>query len=172
MKWFERKFSFDTPVELLPNVIERLRGAPARLEEKLLKLPAEIRVRKNGDEWSIQEHAGHLVDLDELHYARLLDYEAGAETLRPADLQNRKTYEARHNQRNARELCAEFRREREKFIDKIESWQKEMWSRSALHPRLKQPMRVIDLCLFVAEHDDHHLMRMTDLERRPQAQRR
>jgi uncharacterized damage-inducible protein DinB len=165
MKWFERKFPFGMPAELLPNVLERLRGAPARLEEKLLKLSREVRVRKNGDEWSIQEHAGHLVDLDELHYARLLDYEAGVETLRPADLQNRKTYEARHNERDPKELCAEFRREREKFVKKIEGWPKEMWLKTALHPRLKQPMRVIDLCVFVAEHDDHHLMRMTELSR-------
>jgi len=168
MKWFERKFPFDTPVELLPNVLERLRGTPARLEEKLLTLSQEIRVWKKGDEWSIQEHAGHLLDLDELHYARLLDYEAGAQTLRPADLKNRKTYEARHNERAPSELCAEFRLERERFVEKLESWPQEMWSKSALHPRLKQPMRVIDLCVFVAEHDDHHLMRMTELERRLQ----
>ena len=99
MKWFERKFQFDVPVELFPNVIERLRGTPARLEEKLLPLPAMVRTRKFGEEWSLQEHAGHLIDLDELHYGRLLDFEAGVKDLRPADLQNRKTYEARWNER-------------------------------------------------------------------------
>jgi hypothetical protein len=36
---------------------------------------------------------------------------------------------------------------------------------SALHPRLKTPMRIIDLFLFVAEHDDHHLARITELAR-------
>lgn len=34
---------------------------------------------------------------------------------------------------------------------------------SALHPRLKTPMRVIDLAYFVAEHDDHHLSRVREL---------
>ena len=34
---------------------------------------------------------------------------------------------------------------------------------SALHPRLKTPMRTIDLFLFVADHDDHHLARITEL---------
>ena len=29
---------------------------------------------------------------------------------------------------------------------------------SALHPRLKTPMRTMDHFLFVAEHDDHHLV--------------
>jgi hypothetical protein len=34
---------------------------------------------------------------------------------------------------------------------------------SSLHPRLQQPMRLIDHALFVAEHDDHHLARITEL---------
>jgi hypothetical protein len=36
--------------------------------------------------------------------------------------------------------------------------------RTGLHPRLNQPMRVIDLILFIAEHDDHHLARITELK--------
>jgi predicted short-subunit dehydrogenase-like oxidoreductase (DUF2520 family) len=35
--------------------------------------------------------------------------------------------------------------------------------RTSLHPRLKRPMRLIDLCFFVAEHDDHHLAIATRL---------
>src|ERR687889_1012020 len=97
MKWFERKFNFDVPTDLFPNVIERLRGAAPRLEEKLLPMPRERRLHKNGDEWSIQEHAGHLVDLDELHDGRLDDYASRLEVLRPADLTNRRTFEAGHN---------------------------------------------------------------------------
>jgi hypothetical protein len=34
-----------------------------------------------------------------------------------------------------------------------------------VHPRLQQPMRVVDMAFFVAEHDDHHLARMTQLAR-------
>ena len=30
--WFERKFHFDIPQDCGPNVVERLRGLPARLE--------------------------------------------------------------------------------------------------------------------------------------------
>ena len=33
----------------------------------------------------------------------------------------------------------------------------------AWHPRLDRPMRVIDLAIFAAEHDDHHLARITEL---------
>jgi hypothetical protein len=34
-----------------------------------------------------------------------------------------------------------------------------------LHPRLNQPMRVVDLLFFVAEHDDYHLARISELIR-------
>ena len=166
MKWFERKFEFTTPAELFPNIVERLRGTPARIEEKLLGIPADVRTKPDGEGWSIQEHAGHLIALDELHFGRLLDYEEGVKNLRPADLQNRKTYEAKYNTRKAEDICAEFRRERAKFVQKAESLPREFWSRTGTHPRLQQPMRLIDMCIFVAEHDDHHLMRMTELERK------
>jgi len=33
--WFEHKFEFSFPAELLPNLCARLRGTPARLEEVL-----------------------------------------------------------------------------------------------------------------------------------------
>jgi hypothetical protein len=32
-----------------------------------------------------------------------------------------------------------------------------------MHPRLKQPMRLVDHLFFVAEHDDHHLALIREL---------
>ncbi|HYY57003.1 MAG TPA: DinB family protein, partial [Pyrinomonadaceae bacterium] len=83
--WFEREFSFDLPVWMYPNVMERLRGTPARLEDRVGSLPPELLTRRDGDKWSIQEHTGHLLDLGPLDIARLDDYTAGSESLRPAD---------------------------------------------------------------------------------------
>jgi hypothetical protein len=40
------------------------------------------------------------------------------------------------------------------------------FSRTALHPRLGTPMRLLDHVLFIAEHDDHHLARISWLLRR------
>ncbi len=37
--------------------------------------------------------------------------------------------------------------------------------RSAHHPRLNRPMRILDLMVFAAEHDDHHLARISELLR-------
>jgi hypothetical protein len=113
----------------------------------------------------MQEHLGHLLDLDELHLGRVDDFEAGAETLRAADLQNKKTHEADHNRREVKHLVQDFRRERRRFVERLEAFDPALLSRTAIHPRLRQPMRVVDMAWFVAEHDDHHLARMTELQR-------
>ncbi|HYE12880.1 MAG TPA: hypothetical protein VD968_00375, partial [Pyrinomonadaceae bacterium] len=108
-KWVERKFEFNLPVGVFPCVLERLRGTPARLEEMVRAVPAELLTARAGEAWTIQEQVGHLLDLDELHEGRLEDYAARLETLRPADMTNRKTYEADHNSAPVERLLAEFR---------------------------------------------------------------
>ena len=60
MEWFKRKFSFDLPVEMFPNVVERVRGTPARLEELTRGISPELLTRRDGDKWSIQEQAGRV----------------------------------------------------------------------------------------------------------------
>lgn len=166
MRWVDRTFRFDLPVEMFPVVLERLRGAAPRIEDKVKGLSPEVLTRRDGDAWSIQEHIGHLLDLDELHIGRLDDYLAGAEVLRAADVANRKTWQADYNRRAAGDLVQRFRRERQTFVERLEAWDPERIGQSALHPRLKQPMRVLDMAFFVAEHDDHHLAKMTELARK------
>jgi uncharacterized damage-inducible protein DinB len=165
-RWVDRKFDFSLPETLFPVVVERLRGTPARIEDKVRSLPPEILTRRDGEDWSLQEHIGHLLDLDELHVGRLDDFLAGAEVLRPADMTNRKTWEARHNERPTAELLRDFRRKRLAFVARLDAWDPELVSLTALHPRLQQPMRVLDMVFFTAEHDDHHLARMTEILRR------
>jgi len=166
LRWFDRTFRFDAPEELFPVVVERLRGTPARIEDKVRALPPVLLTRRDGDGWSIQEHIGHLLDLDELHTGRLDDFLAGAEVLRPADLTNRKTWEARHNDRPLADLLAAFRRGRSVFVARLDAWDADLVALTARHPRLEQPMRVIDMAFFTAEHDDHHLARMTEIAQR------
>jgi uncharacterized damage-inducible protein DinB len=166
LRWVDRAFRFDTPVELFPVILERLRGAPARVEEKLRAFSPQVRTRpERQGAWSIQEHAGHLWDLDDLHAARLEDYLARAPVLRPADMENLRTREAGHNARPVEEILEGFRRHRGRFVARLEAWEESRLSDTAIHPRLKQPMRVMDMAYFVAEHDDHHLARMTEIAR-------
>jgi len=165
MEWFKRKFSFDLPIEMYPNVVERVRGTPARLEELTRGISQQSLTRRDGEKWSIQEQAGHLLDLEELGMKRLDDFEAGSETLFAADLANRKTHEAHHNADSIENILARFRQERMAFVARLDSYDEAFVQRTGLHPRLNKPMRVIDLIFFIAEHDDHHLARISGLKR-------
>jgi uncharacterized damage-inducible protein DinB len=155
--WFERKFEFTFPVEQCPNLCIRLRGTPGRLEEMLRGCSQDRLIRKPGDKWSAQEHAGHLLDLEPLWMARVEDFLAGGDTLTAADLSNRKTHDANHNARPLVDILADFRKARLHLVTRVAEVQPELFSRSMLHPRLKQLMRLVDHLYFVAEHDDHHL---------------
>jgi DinB superfamily len=161
--WFERKFEFSFPEELYPNLCSRLRGAPARLEEIVRTHPGERLVQKPGEKWSAQEHAGHLADLELLWMARVEDYMAGTVELTAADLSNRKTHEAGHNQCRIEDILAEFRTARLRLVDRVGGLDATLFARSIPHPRLKKPFRLIDHLYFVAEHDDHHLARIWEL---------
>jgi uncharacterized damage-inducible protein DinB len=165
MAWFEREFALGLPQWMLANVIERLRGTPARVEDLTRGLSRGVLTRRDGDRWSIQEHAGHLLDLGRLDAARVEDFAAGRGALTAADLSNRRTHEARHNERDFTELLSEFRRERGEFVRRLEAFDEETASRAAIHPRINKPMRVVDFAFFVAEHDDHHLAAISELIR-------
>jgi uncharacterized damage-inducible protein DinB len=161
--WFERKFEFTFPVELHPNLCARLRGTPARLEEIVRGAARDLLVKKPGEKWSAQEHAGHLLDLEPLWLTRVGDYFTEASTLTAADLSNRKTHDAQHNQRPINEILAGFRSARSRLVSRVENLDPAFFVRSILHPRLKTPMRLVDHLYFAAEHDDHHLAHIWEL---------
>jgi len=165
VKWFDRKFGSESSQNIFPSIIERLMGTPARLEEKINTLSLDILIKRIDDTWTIKENAGHLTDLEPLWQGRLEDIINGEIELRPTDLQNNKTTFANHNEKPLSELLLSFRQIREQTISILEKLDEETIYKSALHPRLKTPMRTMDLFLFVAEHDDHHLARMSELLR-------
>jgi uncharacterized damage-inducible protein DinB len=157
--WFERKFDFNFPVELHPNLRARLRGTSARLEESVEGVARDVLIRqpRENEKWSAQEHAGHLLDLETLWRARVEDYLGETTQLSVADLSNRQTFDANHNRRSIDEIMAEFRSARSRLMSTVEELDSAVFARILLHPRLKTPMRLVDHLYFVAEHDDHHL---------------
>jgi len=163
VKWFDRKFNFDATQNIFPSIVERLSGTPLRLEEKFKSIPAAILTEKINNTWSIKENVGHLTDLEPLWQGRLEDIQRGEMELRPTDLQNTKTDLAHHNETSIGELLVNFRLIRQQTLAMLELVDEETVFKSALHPRLKTPMRTMDLFLFVADHDDHHLARITEL---------
>lgn len=115
-QWFQRSFDFTVPVERFPSLLERLRGTPARLEERARALPVELLTHGHDGRWSIQENIGHLIDLEPLWIRRATQIFAGESELEPTDLANRRTHEAGHNARALGELLAEFREVRGQFV--------------------------------------------------------
>lgn len=158
--WVERKFTFDLPVGWLPDVLERLRGTPVRIAAMIDGLSVDELTRRDGDAWSIQEHIGHLLDLEDLHDGRISDFMARKEVLRAADMSNAKTNEAKHNEADIVSLLQRFEQRREEFIKHLTELDDERQQITALHPRLKVQVRPIDIAYFTAEHDDHHLATM------------
>jgi uncharacterized damage-inducible protein DinB len=163
VKWFDRSFDFSTEQNIFPSIIERLKGTPARLDQKFKSIPVNVLQIKVDDTWSIKENLGHLTDLEPLWQGRLEDIANGEVEMRPTDLANRKTDLANHNAKSVEELLNSFRETRTQTVSVLEKLDEETIYRPALHPRLKTPMRTMDLFLFVAEHDDHHLARITEL---------
>ncbi|SKD09054.1 DinB superfamily protein [Chitinophaga ginsengisegetis] len=164
-EWFSRIFPVIEDNGILPGIIERLSGTPARLEEIIRTTSPELLIIKTGEKWSINEETGHLADMEPLWLGRLEDLINGATELRVADLTNQKTHTANHNATPAPVLLQQFREQRQQLVIRLWSLNDEQLTKSALHPRLKTPMRIIDLAYFVAEHDDHHLAGIRQLFR-------
>ncbi|HUU83586.1 MAG TPA: DinB family protein [Phycisphaerae bacterium] len=162
--WIERTFDFGFPVQLHHEMLERLRGTPARIEERVRGLPPDVLTQRPASgPWSIQENVGHLLNVEALFLGRLDDYDAGVEVLRPADMSNRKTHEAKHNERPIESILTAFRQERGKLVGRLEQLDPDRFGQTIHHPRLDKPMRIVDMMYFLAEHDDYHLARVTEL---------
>ena len=164
-KWIDRRFEFNFPVGVFPCILERLRGTPARIQELVRNIPEAVLTKRTDGKWSIQENIGHLIKVEELHDGRIDDYLAGKETLRPADMKNRRTFDADYNSQDIDTVIESFRTVRMNFLGRLEEQDEEIVSRSAHHARLNISMRLVDMAYFAAEHDDYHLAVITRLAR-------
>jgi uncharacterized damage-inducible protein DinB len=161
--WIERKFDSELPTWMIPHILERLEGTPARVESKLKKYRSIATIRSPDGKWSIQEHAGHLADSDILSLKRFKEFAAGLNELTAADMTGRKTRETLYNQRAIDDILENLSRARKEILDLIVRQDESYFTRRALHPRLQRMMTPVDLMNFFAEHDDYHLAKMTEL---------
>jgi uncharacterized damage-inducible protein DinB len=164
IKWFDRKFDFSNEQNIFPSIIERLEKTPLILDEKIKNISNKYLIHKKNDKWSIQENIGHLIDLETIWQGRLKDILNNKLELRSADLKNRKTDLAEHNKRQIKDILYEFQSIRRITLNELNNLTEKEIFKFALHPRLKTPMRIMDLFFFVAEHDDYHLKRISELE--------
>ena len=158
--WTDRKFSRIEDDGLLPNILERLDGTEYRLAGKLAEEEDFDLFGRTGGKWSIMEQLGHLITLEPLWARRVLDIIGGKEIMTEADMSNAATAKGNFNSRQLEGLLDEFGERREVFLDLLRNATPADLEKTSLHPRLKTPMRIVDLAYFVAEHDDHHLAKI------------
>ncbi|HEX9730146.1 MAG TPA: DinB family protein [Gemmatimonadales bacterium] len=163
-KWTDRRFAFDVPATIYPELIAQLAAAPARAAVLLERVPETAAAVRNGTAWSMLDHVGHLADLDDsLFIDRLKQFAAGEEVLRAADMTNAATETARHFERARVDVVDGFRRSSKAVAARLRALPADAFERGALHPRLKTSMRLVDMLHFHTEHDDHHLTRVDEL---------
>jgi uncharacterized damage-inducible protein DinB len=162
-EWLKRSFPAIEDNGILPSIIERLSGTPARIDEMVGRVSPDLSVLRPDNKWSIKEQIGHLSDLEPLWLGRLEDILAGLPELRAADLTNQKTNTANHNATETKVLLQNFRNQRQLFVERLINLDDKQLLNVSLHPRLKTPMRIVDLADFVAEHDDHHLASVREI---------
>jgi uncharacterized damage-inducible protein DinB len=165
LPWLEYRWSFEFPIGMFRAVVERLRGAPGRLEEAVRDASPKRLTHRPGEVWSAQEHAGHLLSVEGLWLRRIEEYVRRDATLTAADMENRATKGSNYNERPLEEVLAEFGKARGETVQILDGLDLDAAARTAHHPRLDRPMRLVDLCFFAAEHDDHHLAAIHDLLR-------
>ena len=166
MPWLERSFPTGLPIGLFPALLGRFEGNLQRITATLLSVDDTGRTtRPPTGAWSIQEHAGHLLDLERLGMARLREFERAESLLSPADMSNRATNEAGYNAQPVAELIDHLAAARWEMVERLHRLTRAQIEHAAVHPRLEQPMNVVDWVFFMCEHDDHHLAHMRALAR-------
>jgi len=78
-------------------------------------------------------------------------------------MSRRNSHRASHDEADLPVLLEALGVARAQWTSRLRALTTTDFARSARHPRLDQPMRLIDHCVFVAEHDDHHLGRILQL---------
>lgn len=163
--WLERIFPTGIPLSMFPALLERLRGTPARLEERLVETAPALLTRRPEGTWSIQENAGHLAQTEELWFGRLDDFQAGRAELRPARFEAGRVGASGFDEMPLARILETFRAHRMALVMRLEDLDVAVLRHEARHPRLDQVMRLTDLMHFAAEHDDHHLARIGEILR-------
>lgn len=158
LAWFERDLVFGKSIEMLPFYLDRLSGTAVRIKQKVKGVNDLLLSTRPGGKWSVKEHIGHLAEVDLVANKRIDEIIAGKEVMSPAVFEPQD-----YTQWPIQKVIEFFAANRQKNIGKYAGLAKENLLKSALHPRLKAPMTPVDLAWFDAEHDDHHLVKMSEI---------
>jgi len=157
--WFEREFKFGQPPGMLPFFLERLSFTALRMEHKVRSVPDEILSRQLNNKWSVKQHIGHLAEVDEVALKRIHEMVSQVPTLSPAVFEPRGDY----NSMPVHEVIEIFQTNRLENLSLYNNLSEVDLQKTSVHPRLKVRMNPVDLAMFDAEHDDHHLVKIREI---------
>jgi uncharacterized damage-inducible protein DinB len=159
LEWFQRQFNFGIQPGMLPFILERLEGTIVRIEAKVKNIPEEILSARINDKWSIKQNLAHLAEVDEIAIKRIDEIRKGISPMSPAVFEPAKDY----NAQPVREVIDYFIANRTDNLNLFRNLRDDDAEKYSEHPRLKVKMNPVDLAYFHAEHDDHHLVRITEI---------
>lgn len=163
-KWTAHIFNLGLDPGWSTNVLTRIYDTAIRISHHCQNLTDQQLSFKPNGAWSIKEHLGHLIDLEDLHTGRLREFAEYKAELTGADMSNARTEAANHNEQSLESLMSDFKQGREEFVATYMSLDDQCHQHIAMHPRLKAAMKPVDLLFFVAEHDDHHITSMLEIK--------
>lgn len=144
-------------------LLERIRGTHARMADLLRDQPLErLHLRVQG-RWSVLEHTAHLIALQDRFEPRVDDFEEQRRSLCAIRMDGQDSELGLQRVRRLGDVLEEFKLKRLAFSRRVEGFGQAVQEHIALHPCKGQPMRAVDMLLWLAEHDDHHLATMRAL---------
>lgn len=161
--WIERKFTPITDNGRLATIMERLDGTEYRLIGKLADDEGPSLTAKIDGKWSVMEEVGHLATLEPFWKVQLKNIIAGKDDLKAEDMSNKATEKGNFNSYDLEGLLDDFGESREYLLSVLRTIKPEDLEKKSKHQRLGMSMRVIDLAYMIAEHDDHHLAKISKM---------
>jgi hypothetical protein len=157
--WLERRFNFGQPPNMLVFFLERMQGAVARMNAKVEDVSDAILSDQRDGKWSVKQNIGHLAEVEEISLKRV------DEILRGVPIMSSAIFPVKHdyNAMPVGDVIALFERSRLATLEVYDALDVAALAITSIHPRFKVPMNAVDLALFHAEHDDHHLLRITEI---------
>ena len=138
-------------------LLERVRGTSARIAAMFARQPVENLHLQVVGKWSVLEHVGHLITLQDRFEGRATDFEQRRSSLCDINLADQQAILQGHRLRSVGDVLEEFRLKRLAFASRVQRFHQSVLEHVAYHPCQNVRMRPVDMLLWIAEHDDHHL---------------